>query len=173
MNVKLKQIEFLMVNRKKKKNDKKIKKKTLKMKSNKKKKEKNVKKCKFTEDEDKKIRAFVKRNGEHNWSKITKKLPNRTPRQCRERWKHYLSTKPIEKNWSSDEDSILLEKKEEFGTSWTKIAEFLPGRTSVNIKNRYALLMRRKKKEEENNSKVLDSNSPENFEFEIKEDKLF
>lgn len=119
------------------------------------KKEKRVKKRKFTAEEDGKILSLVKTLGEHAWIKIAKKLSNRTPRQCRERWKHYLVVNSNNSEWTKEEDSILMTRFHEFGTKWTKIAEFLPGRTSINIKNRYALLKRRKNQPEKEENSVI------------------
>ena len=93
-----------------------------------------------------------------NWNYIAPKLKDRNTRQCRERWKHYLMSNKEEK-WSEAEDYILMEKIDLFGKKWTKISSFLPGRTDINVKNRYYTLL---------NSKNQPSNPQE--EFHQKED---
>ena len=102
-------------------------------------------KRKFTPEEDQKIQSMVSELGTHSWKEIAAAL-NRTPRQCRERWKHYLS-QTIEKSpWTSQEDAILEKMHVEIGPKWSIIAQSLPGRTDVNIKNRWALLCRKQNK---------------------------
>ena len=105
-------------------------------------------KKKFTPTEDAKIMLLVDRFGIHSWKKIACFLEDRTARQCRERWKHYLDKKPIKKEWTNAEDEKLLKLHKNYGPKWTEIAKQLDGRTSINVKNRFALLTRHKKKEE-------------------------
>ena len=113
----------------------------------------NVTKKKFTKDEDDLILDLVKKYGAHSWRTIAKKLSPRTPRQCRERWKHYLQKEPKSEEWTQEEDELLIQLFQKHGKKWTQIAVYIPGRTSVNIKNRYALLERHvKKKEKEKNN---------------------
>lgn len=108
----------------------------------------NKAKKKFTPLEDAKIVLLVSQLGEHCWKKIAEFLDDRTARQCRERWKHYLNKIPVKNEWTKTEDETLLYLYNEYGPKWTKIAEHFNGRTSVNVKNRFALLERHKKKEE-------------------------
>ena len=103
-------------------------------------------KRKFTQEEDNTITKLVDEYGIHHWNEIASKLPGRTARQCRERWKHYLSQQ-CPSPWTPQEDKILEEKYREYGPKWTTIKNFLPHKTSVSIKNRYSLLLRKKKKE--------------------------
>ena len=45
-----------------------------------------------------------------------------------------------------------MHKHDEMGAKWTKMSPFFPGRTSINIKNRYALLVRRNEKNSQKTS---------------------
>lgn len=92
------------------------------------------------------IIKLVNELGLHRWKEISAHLENRTPRQCRERWTHYLSPDVATSPWTAEDDRILEEKYREFGGKWTKIKEFLPNKTAINIKNRYSLLKRKKMK---------------------------
>ncbi|OHT14534.1 hypothetical protein TRFO_15062 [Tritrichomonas foetus] len=104
-------------------------------------------KRKFTKEEDDLINRMVSEHGEHFWKEISKLLTSRTPRQCRERWKHYLSPGIDNSPWTPEEDEILEHRYLILGPKWSLIRESLPGRTDVNIKNRYALLCRKVQKD--------------------------
>jgi hypothetical protein len=103
-------------------------------------------KHKFTADEDTLIRQLVDQHGTKQWDVITRFLPNRTSRQVRDRWKHYLSPQVILRPWSLDEDRQLLRMTAQLGPQWSTLMKFFPGRTDVNLKNRWNKLQRRSKK---------------------------
>jgi hypothetical protein len=75
---------------------------------------------------------------------IAASLGNRTPRQCRERWRHYLQPVIKSSSWTLEEDDILRRGHAALGPKWSVIALSLPGRTEVNIKNRWTKLCRPK-----------------------------
>ena len=100
-------------------------------------------KRKFTQEEDRVILEMVKQYGIRVWKQISERLGSRTPRQCRERWKNYLSPGIDSSPWTHDEDAILEKMVRQLGPKWSIIRDSLPGRTDVNIKNRYALIQRR------------------------------
>ncbi|OHT02954.1 Myb-like DNA-binding domain containing protein [Tritrichomonas foetus] len=100
----------------------------------------------FTNEEDIYLRFLVSKYGEKNWDLISKLMGNRSSRQCRERYRYYLSPKINRSKWTEDEDILLLKKIQEFGKKWKQIAFFFDRRTEVNIKNRYYLLMSKKEK---------------------------
>jgi hypothetical protein len=54
----------------------------------------------------------------------------------------YLDPEVIAGSWTSEEDAVLQRKHDELGSRWAAIAMFLPGRTEVQIKNRYVKLHR-------------------------------
>ena len=105
--------------------------------------QKGQSKRKFTQEEDRIILEMVKQHGIRVWKQISERLGNRTARQCRERWKHYLSPGIDPSPWTKDEDAILEKMVQKLGPKWSIIRDSLPGRTDVNIKNRYALIQRR------------------------------
>jgi hypothetical protein len=100
-------------------------------------------KMKFTEAEDEIIRNAVQKSGPHSWNNFVDLLPNRTGRQIRERWKNYLAPNLTTGEWTEEEDAQITRFVETYGKQWTKIAETMPNRTDVCIKNRFALLNRR------------------------------
>jgi hypothetical protein len=98
---------------------------------------------KFSGNEDEIIRAMVAKYGCDAWSLIAQQLLNRTPRQCRERWKHYLQPGLDAGQWQPEEDALLRAQFAVFGPRWSAIRDILPNRTDVAIKNRWALLTRK------------------------------
>lgn len=110
----------------------------------------------FTPEEDDRLRELVEKHGENNWFHIASKMPKRDTRQCRERWFNYLSPKVINGTWSPEEDKVLAEKVSQFGRKWKAIEAFFPGRTDINIKNRWNFLQKKRAKEEQPKSCLED-----------------
>jgi hypothetical protein len=100
----------------------------------------------FKAGEDQQLRELVGKFGEHSWEEIATQMPNRTTRQCRERWKHYLSGAKLNEPWAAEEDRALFEKVQEWGTKWTRIAAFLGDRTDLEAKSRWMFKVREKKR---------------------------
>jgi hypothetical protein len=92
---------------------------------------------KFTQDEDNQLRNLVAEHGLKAWVEIATSLPGRNPRQCRERWKHYLSIDQSSAPWTEEEDTLLFEKVSELGPKWTRIAALLGNRTDIELKTRW------------------------------------
>jgi hypothetical protein len=96
-------------------------------------------KRKFSRQEDDRIQALVREYGTNAWVAIAGVLGNRTSRQCRERWRHYLSPGLNRGPWTPEEDGLLSQQYEIFGPKWAAIRDALPGRSDVAIKNRWVL----------------------------------
>jgi hypothetical protein len=75
-------------------------------------------------------------------------MPGRNPRQCRERWHHYLTPAVSSKPFTPEEDALLNAKYAELGPKWKQIAAVFEGRTDISIKNRWILLSRRQRRAE-------------------------
>lgn len=110
---------------------------------------------KFTQNEDAILTKLVGEFGENNWETIAKVMPNRNPRQCRERWINYLSPSVSKAPWTPEEDLLLEQKYKEFGSKWVKIATFFPNRTDTMIKNRFNVLARKANKALLSNQEAL------------------
>lgn len=91
----------------------------------------------FSPEEDAFLKFLVMQYGTKDFKKIASFIPGRTPRQVRERYKNYLSPEINNGPWSRDEDALLKAKYEELGPKWSKIAEFFPHRSDINVKNRW------------------------------------
>jgi hypothetical protein len=92
---------------------------------------------KFTPDEDLQIRSLVERLGTQSWEEIAKFLPERSARQCRDRYKNYLVESLVMNPWTSEEDAIVVEKYHQIGPKWVEIGKLLSGRSGNNVKNRW------------------------------------
>ena len=94
--------------------------------------------------EDQTILKRVAQFGAKNWDLIASVIPERTGRQCRERYYNYLSPEITNSPWTPEEDQILIQEVQISGSSWSKIAPKFPGRSPNNIKNRwYKVLSKR------------------------------
>jgi hypothetical protein len=91
----------------------------------------------FSFEEDMRLRALVARCPLGGWGEIAVLMGNRNIRQCRDRWKHYLSATKRNVPWTIMEDQSLFEKYTEWGPKWTRIAAFLGDRTDTEVKNRW------------------------------------
>lgn len=101
---------------------------------------KSSKKSKFTEIEDQNLCLLVLKYGPNNWKKVARELKNRTPRQCRDRYRHYLSPTINQSSWTNEEDQILREKIQELGFKWKLLEQFFNNRNEIQLRNRYYTL---------------------------------
>lgn len=92
----------------------------------------------FSIEEDDMLINLVKEYGDKSWRTISKHMPNRSTRQCRERYRNYLSPEIKNGPWTAEEDLLLEQKYLEYGPKWATIAHFFKTRSDVNIKNRWA-----------------------------------
>jgi hypothetical protein len=101
----------------------------------------------FTPEEDDQLRELIAINGQ-DWVAVSAGMADRAPRQCHERWLHYLWPGIVNQPWTCDEEAILEEKVKEYGQQWKFMERYLPGRRDSHIKNHYKVIVRRKAKEE-------------------------
>lgn len=104
-------------------------------------------KDKFTPSEDEKLRLLVQVLGTSNWKKVSEYMVTRNPRQCRDRYKNYLAPYLNNSPWCKDDDQKLISLVQNYGRKWSLIAKEFPGRTDINIKSRYALLVRQEERD--------------------------
>jgi hypothetical protein len=116
----------------------------------------------FEHHEDERLRQLVERFGAGDWLWISSHMPNRTPRQCRERYKTYLCPEVNIEPWSEEDDRLLLEKYQECGSKWADFRQFFSHRTVNNIKNRWHTLARRARMEGEVGSSEPEEGVPVN-----------
>jgi hypothetical protein len=102
-----------------------------------------ITRSKFTPEENELLRVLVDRLGVNAWVEVAAGIPGRNARQCRDRWKHYLSRKS-DSPWTPEEDQILLQHVGKFGLKWTRLSAFFPNRTDFDVRARWLSLFRDK-----------------------------
>ena len=99
-----------------------------------------VRKKKFTKEEDDQLREFVNEFGEDKWEEISKRMINRNPRQCHDRWKYYLSPKVNNEPFTQEEDQLLIKLVSKYGGMWVQISKKFKNRSDIQMKNRWNVL---------------------------------
>jgi hypothetical protein len=97
----------------------------------------------FAPAEDALLTELVAQLGDRAWGEIEARMPNRSARQCRERWNLYLNPAIANEHWTPDEDLMLMRLYAAVGPKWTLIAHNFPKRTPNNVKNRQKQIQRR------------------------------
>ncbi|KAG7360140.1 Myb-like DNA-binding protein [Nitzschia inconspicua] len=83
------------------------------------------------------------------WSLVAQSLPERTGKQCRERYVNHLNPRLKVTDWSPVEDSTIFHLYNTIGSHWAKMSKIIPGRTDNGIKNRFHNLRRQLEREDE------------------------
>lgn len=102
----------------------------------------SYKRSKFTAQEDRQLLILVEIY-KFNWKKISIEMKNRSVRQCKERYYHYLSPNINKNDWSHEEDVLLLSSVEKYGKKWKALESLFNNRTEVDIRNRFNILSRK------------------------------
>jgi len=97
-------------------------------------------KHKWTPEEDNLLKEAVFQFGSHNWDFISRHVPGRTGKQCRERWLVRVDPNIKKDSWTQEEDETLIQLQNKFGNKWARFIPYFNGRSSSNIKNRWMLL---------------------------------
>jgi hypothetical protein len=99
-------------------------------------------KARFSPADDILLAEAVNHLGTRDWSLIANELPGRNARQCRERWRNYVSPELIHEAWTESEDERLLNTVKEVGPKWHLMLSYFPGRSRNSIHNRFVTLQR-------------------------------
>jgi hypothetical protein len=100
------------------------------------------KKSKWSTEEDAQLVASVCVYGTKSWPIISAHVPTRSGKQCRERWIGKLAPSVSRENWTPEEDAVLVREHAISGNRSTSITMQLPGRSSLQVKNRWTWLKR-------------------------------
>lgn len=97
----------------------------------------------WSKEEDDLLRSAVAQSEDPIcWEHLSKKVPGRSPKQCRERWLFRLSPQVSKLPFEKWEDELIVIERLRLGNHWTLIAQKLPGRTSCAVKNRWYTVLR-------------------------------
>ena len=96
----------------------------------------NIKKGKWSQEEDDKIINLVKEHG-YDWAKISNLIRNRTSKQIRSRYIYYLDDGLNKSEFTQEEDEMVKKLFPIFKTNWAKYINYLPNRSAKIIQNRY------------------------------------
>ncbi|KAL9240767.1 hypothetical protein vseg_014949 [Gypsophila vaccaria] len=90
----------------------------------------------WTVEEDLTLINYIAVHGEGRWNSLARCAGlKRTGKSCRLRWLNYLRPDVRRGNITLEEQLMILELHSRWGNRWSKIAQYLPGRTDNEIKN--------------------------------------
>ncbi|XP_072986661.1 transcription factor MYB92-like [Typha latifolia] len=107
--------------------------------------EDGVKKGPWTQEEDEKLKDYIKNHGLGNWKSLPKRAGlNRCGKSCRLRWTNYLRPDIKRGSFSDDEVHLIIHLHSILGNKWSTIASRIPGRTDNEIKNYWNTHLKKK-----------------------------
>ncbi|XP_046390388.1 snRNA-activating protein complex subunit 4 homolog [Ischnura elegans] len=101
---------------------------------------KNLRKSKWTEEEDIMLKKIIQecRVGDYiPWSKVALRMHGRTKVQVYNRWTYSINPMIRKGRFTPEEDCLIVAGVQRFGKDFARIAQFLPGRTSIQIRDRF------------------------------------
>lgn len=90
------------------------------------------------------------------WALISKTMEGRTANQCRQRWSYCLNPTLKKGKWEEEEDAFILDGRDVKELPWIEIAKGLPGRCSMDVRDRYSSLLKGKGKKRDRDSMGMD-----------------
>lgn len=103
------------------------------------------------------------------WTVVAQSLPDRTGKQCRERYVNHLNPRLKNTEWTSVEDATIFHLYNTLGSHWAKMSKVIPGRTDNGIKNRFHNIRRQYEREDSHRLKV---NCAQDFPDDIRLDRI-
>ncbi|KAF5732063.1 transcription factor MYB-like [Tripterygium wilfordii] len=98
--------------------------------------EMDVRKGPWIVEEDNLLVNYIAVHGEGHWNSVARYAGlKRTGKSCRLRWLNYLRPNVRRGDITLQEQLLILELHSRWGNRWSKIAQYLPGRTDNEIKN--------------------------------------
>ena len=98
---------------------------------------KRVSRQRFSPEQDALICELVGTDQYPNWSEIARHIPNKTAKQVRERYQHYLSPEISQQPWTEQDQQLLEILHGIYGSDWARLAHYFPGRTNSFLKNQW------------------------------------
>lgn len=98
----------------------------------------NLKKGKWSPDEDQLLSNFVKTYNYKNWKLISQHIKGRSAIQCLHRWTKILQPGLVKGPWTAQEDAKLYEWiKKQGPTKWTLCSATIPGRSGKQCREHW------------------------------------
>lgn len=91
----------------------------------------------WTSEEDALLVKLKTQSPEIRWKEVSKQIPTRSAKQCRERWTNSLDPSLKRGKFSVEEDTILVETWKKYGPCWNLIATQLAGRNQTKVRDRF------------------------------------
>ena len=105
----------------------------------------------WTTSEDKLLLdAMASFSGHICWEELSKMIPGRSAKQCRERWQYRLHPDVNKAPFEPWEDELIIYERNYNASNWPLIASKLPGRTSCAVKNRWYTVLRNRRPDQTN-----------------------
>ena len=96
----------------------------------------------FTEEEDHLIYVYVNLFGTKKWDIISKYIPGRTSKQCRDRYMNHLRPGISLAEWTQEEDELLIQMYLQYGPHWSIINKSFENRNQLSLKNRFLFIQK-------------------------------
>ncbi|XP_066932814.1 uncharacterized protein [Clytia hemisphaerica] len=111
----------------------------------------NIKRGKWSQEEDEALMEAVLRLGRKNWKAAKESVPGRTAAQCRERFVSRLDPDINATLFSFEEDELLIELVNQFGIGkWSMMTKYFDRRQDSFLLRRYKQIMPKKYAEYQN-----------------------
>lgn len=75
----------------------------------------------WTKEQDQLLREAVAKHGARNWSSVSKMIPTKSGKQCRERWINHIDPAINREPWTHEDDMKLIEAHSRIGNKWTDL----------------------------------------------------
>ncbi|OHS93065.1 Myb-like DNA-binding domain containing protein [Tritrichomonas foetus] len=92
---------------------------------------------KFTKHEDSLLKERVSEYGLSNWALVAMYIPNRTPKQCRDRYTNYLRDDLSFSEWTENDEIKLINLFNIYGPKWAAISSAFGNRSENDLKNKW------------------------------------
>jgi hypothetical protein len=98
----------------------------------------------FSPEEDARFLGLIGNCPSPVWDQIAQEMPDRTARQCRERWHNYVKPDIRTEPWTKEEDNCLIAKVNELRYRWAAMTPFFNRRSESDVKNRWYYHLKKK-----------------------------